>query len=283
MDGTLLPRPSAGREGSGAVSLAGYHRREGWLGREVLHFEAIGSTNDVALERGAAGAAEGLLVLAERQSAGRGRLGRRWEAPPGSSLLMTLLFRPPHPFAETAPQAVMACSLALREAIAEVCGLEVALKWPNDLIVVEGRRWRKLAGLLSEIGMEGGEATFLVVGIGLNVNVPPEVLPHLAPQATSLLAETGRRVSRAALLDAFLLRAEARYEAVKAGARLSREWESALAWMGEPVILHTPTGEVEGIAAGVEADGSLRLRLPDGRERTFLVGDVSLRPGKRAR
>ncbi len=258
--------------------LADYHRTGGWLGREVLHFESIGSTNDVALERGIAGAAEGLLVLAERQSAGRGRLGRRWEAPPGRSLLMTLLFRPPHPFAETAPQAVMACSLALREAIAQVSGLEVALKWPNDLIVIEGGRWRKLAGLLSEIGLVEGEAAFLVVGIGLNVNVPPEELPYLAPQATSLLAETGRRVSRAALLDAFLPRAEARYEAVKAGARLSREWESALAWMGEPVVLHTPTGEVHGVMEDVRHDGAIRLRLPDGTVRTFLVGDVSLRP-----
>ncbi len=260
-------------------SLAGYRRREGWLGREVLHFETIGSTNDVAMERGAAGAAEGLLVLAERQRAGRGRLGRRWEAPPGSSLLMTLLFRPPDPFAARAFQTVAACSLALKEAIAALCGLEVALKWPNDLIVVEGRRWRKLAGLLSEIGLENERPAFLVVGIGLNVNIPPEMLPRIAPQATSLLAETGRRVSRAALLDAFLPRAEARYEAVKAGASLVREWEAALAWMGEPVVVHTPTGDVHGIALGVEEDGSLRLRLPDGSERSFLVGDVSLRPG----
>ncbi len=259
-------------------SLQHYRSPARWLGGESLHFEVINSTNEIALERGRAGAPEGMFVIAEWQSAGRGRLGRRWEAPRGTSLLMSLLFRPPEPFALYAARTVMVCALAMREAIAEVAALDAALKWPNDLIVVRGRRWRKLAGLLSEIGFQDERPTFLVVGIGVNVNVPVEALVHLAPQATSLLAETGRPVRRAALLDAFLPRAEARYEAVRAGADPVREWKMALAWMGESVIIHTPTGKVEGIAAGVEADGSLRLRLPDGREKVFLVGDVSLRP-----
>jgi len=133
--------------------------------------------------------------------------------------------------------------------------------------------------MLSEIGEEEGRPAFLALGIGLNVNIPPALLPKIAPQATSLLAETGRPIERTALLDAFLPRLERRYEAVRGGANPLAEWEAALAWMGEPVILQGPTGVVHGVAVGVREDGALRLRLPDGRERSFLVGDVSLRPG----
>ncbi len=259
--------------------LADYRSPARWVGREIRYFEETASTNDVALAAGQAGADEGLLVLAERQSAGRGRLGRRWEAPPGSSLLMTFLFRPGEPFATRAFRTMIAAALALREAIAEVGGVRPALKWPNDLIIVEGRRWGKLAGMLSEIGEEEGRPAFLALGIGLNVNIPPTLLPKIAPQATSLLAETGRPIERTALLDAFLPRLERRYEAVRGGANPLAEWEAALAWMGEPVILQGPAGVVHGVAVGVREDGALRLRLPDGRERSFLVGDVSLRPG----
>jgi BirA family biotin operon repressor/biotin-[acetyl-CoA-carboxylase] ligase len=173
----------------------------------------------------------------------------------------------------------MLCGLALVDAARGVSGVPVVLKWPNDLIV-EGdeRRWRKVAGLLSEVG---GAPDFLVVGVGLNVNVPRAQLPHLAPNATSLMAETGRQVSRVALLDAFLRGVEEGYERLRAGWDPLAEWEGALAWLGREVEVHTPTGSRRGIALGVDDGGALVLRLAEGQARSFPAGDVSLRTAQR--
>lgn len=221
------------------------------------------------------GAPEGTVVLAEAQTAGRGRLGRRWVATPGSSLLFSLLFRPPEPFLHYASRVTMVCGLALREAVAEVAGLQPALKWPNDLIVERHAGWGKLAGILSEIGAV--EPAFLMVGIGLNVNVSQEQLPFLAPNATSLLAELGHPVDRVALLDAFLRRAEALYARLCVGWEPLSQWREALAWLGCSVLASSPTGEVRGVAVDVTEDGALVLRQEDGARVHFPVGDVSLR------
>ncbi|HNT76312.1 MAG TPA: biotin--[acetyl-CoA-carboxylase] ligase [Anaerolineae bacterium] len=250
------------------------YRRTDWT---VQYWPQIGSTNDAALAAGQQGAAEGLLVLADEQTAGRGRLARRWESPAGVGLLMSLLFRPPEPFAYAAARVTMLCGLALAEVVETVGGLAAALKWPNDLIVAEPGTWRKLAGTLSEIGLENGAPAFLVVGIGLNVAVPPADLPALAPHATSLLAETGRVVSRVALLDAFLARVEAGRAQLRQGVDLWPAWRARLAWLGQPVTVHTPTQAVAGVAEDVDATGALLVRLPDGRVQSFAVGDVSLR------
>ena len=131
------------------------------LGRPVLYFPRIGSTNDVAHDRAAAGAAEGLLVIADEQTAGRGRLDRRWWAPPGSSLLMSLLLRPALP-PDQAGQLTMCLGLAAVEAIEAVTGLRPALKWPNDLLLED----RKLGGMLTELRLEGERLDIRGVGVG---------------------------------------------------------------------------------------------------------------------
>ena len=136
------------------------------LGRPVLYFRRTGSTNDVAHERAAAGTAEGLLVIADEQTAGRGRLDRRWWAPPGSSLLMSLLLRPSLPPSQVG-QLTMCLGLAAVEAIEAVTGLRPALKWPNDLLL----NGRKLGGMLSELRLDGEQVAYAVLGLGINVNV----------------------------------------------------------------------------------------------------------------
>ena len=216
--------------------------------------------------------------LADEQTAGRGRLDRHWNAPPGTSLLMSLLFRPPEPFVYYASRTTMLCGLALVEAIVDIVGVDVQLKWPNDLIVTHDGTWRKVAGMLSEVGSEDGAPSFLVVGIGLNVNVPSASLPALDPNATSLLAESGNSVDRTALLDAFLDRVEVRDAVLRAGEDPLSQWRQCLAWMGQEVQVHAPTESVSGVAESVGDDGALVLRLPDGTLRHFAVGDVSLRP-----
>ncbi len=242
------------------------------------YFAQIGSTNDEAIRLGEQDAPDGLVLVAEAQTRGRGRLTRRWVAPPGSSLLMSLLFRPPQPFERIAPRVTMACGIALVDAVRHVAGIPAQLKWPNDLIVTESGSWRKLAGMLSEVGGSSGQPEFLVVGIGLNVNVPPEYLPQLAANATSLWAEAGHPVDRVTLLATFLAQVRPLVARVYAGWDPLASWQARLAWLGSPVHLRTPKGTVNGIAERVAPDGSLLLRLANGSVRRFPVGDVSLRP-----
>lgn len=257
--------------------LSTYRRTTGLLGTQVQYWPRIGSTNDVLLRLGEQGAQEGMLVIADEQTAGRGRLGRRWLAPSGTALLFSLLFRPSGSFVQQAVRIPMLCGLALVEAIRTLTDLPAQLKWPNDVIIGMGADWRKVAGMLSDVGMLNGAPAFLVVGIGVNVNVPAEQLTSLAPNAGSLSVALGRSVERAALLEDFLTRADAYYAELCRGWDPLPAWASCLAWTGKTVRVDTPTGMLEGVFEGVEADGSLVLRTPSGWRRTFSVGDVSLR------
>jgi len=243
------------------------------FGRQVLYFPTIGSTNDEAKAQAEAGAPEGLLVLADYQTAGRGRMARRWWAPPGSSLLMSVLFRPTFLAPHQAQRLTMLCSLALVEAIAEVTGLSAGVKWPNDVVIGE----RKVCGILTELGTVGRELRYAVVGLGVNVNVDFTQAPPLMYPATSLQQESGRPVSRLSLLKAFLEHLEARYQRLQAGESPHTEWEQLLVMLGRTVNVTTPQGALTGEAIGVDADGALLLRTADGVTHRLLAGDVSLR------
>ena len=245
------------------------------VGRNLVVLPRTGSTNDVAKELAARGAPEGTVVVADEQTAGRGRLGRRWVAPPSTCLLFSILFRPDLPLLK-APRLTMLCSLAAADAVKAVAGLEVGLKWPNDLIVTSGAGWRKLSGVLTETGVVGERVAFVVVGIGINVNVEPEALPSLAPNATSILAETGRRVDRAALLAAILGGVESRYGRLQAGESPYAEWAARLATLGQRVEVSAGEEVLVGHAESVDEEGALLLRTPDGTLHRLLAGDVTL-------
>ncbi len=251
------------------------------LWQRVIYLPTTGSTNDVAKSLAAQGAPEGIVVVADEQTAGRGRMGRCWWAPPGTCLLCSILFRPDLPPIQ-AQRLTMLCSLAAANAIRKVAGLQVALKWPNDLVVksqissLKSQDWRKLAGILTETGVLGGRLEFVVVGIGINVNVEPEVLPTLAPGATSILAETGREVDRATLLAALLAEVEVRYARLRAGESPHAEWAARLATLGQSVEVITSGGILAGVAEAVDEDGALLLRTPDRVLHRLLTGDVTL-------
>lgn len=243
------------------------------IGRRVVYRRSVGSTNELAGELAAAGAEEGTLVLADEQTAGRGRLGRSWLAPAGSSLLLSLLFRP----SWTPPQAVrltMICSLAAAEAIEEQTGLHVNLKWPND-VMIDGK---KVGGVLTELSVIGGVLDYAVVGVGLNVNFDPSLTPQLSDSATSLLRESGRPVSRLSLLAALLGQVESNYGRALAGWMPHQAWSARLETLGRWVQVVTPNGQEEGLAETVDADGALLIRRSDGRPVRVLAGDVTLRP-----
>jgi BirA family biotin operon repressor/biotin-[acetyl-CoA-carboxylase] ligase len=169
----------------------------------------------------------------------------------------------------------MLCALAAADSVREVSGLAAALKWPNDLIV-GGRSWRKLAGTLTEIGAVGAGMDYAVVGIGINVDVPSSLLSSLAPDATSILAETGQPVDRVAVLAALLAGAERRYEALRVGESPHAEWVARLATLGRPVKATTAEATVVGVAESVDQGGALLLRTPDGTLHRLLAGDVTL-------
>jgi BirA family biotin operon repressor/biotin-[acetyl-CoA-carboxylase] ligase len=247
-----------------------------FMGRKILYYRSIGSTNDVARELAAQGASEGTLVIADEQTAGKGRLGRRWLAPPDTSLLMSLLFRPRFLALYQAQRLTMICSLAVIEAIEAATGLSAAIKWPND-IVVQGK---KAGGILTELGSTGQRLDFAVVGLGLNVNLDfgaVQAMEELAATATSLSQELGREVSRLALLWRILENVEGRYQCLGAGELPHDEWASRLVTLHNYVVVDTPQGVVEGWAEGVDADGALILRANCGERRRVLAGDVTLR------
>ncbi len=255
------------------------------FGHRLIALPRTGSTNDVARELAGQGAREGTVVLAEEQTAGRGRLQRRWLAPPGACLLFSILFRPRMPL-DRAQWLTALCAMAAADAIEAVAGLPVGLKWPNDLIVRQPAHqttprplagpWRKLAGVLTETGLMGSRLEYVIVGIGINVNVPGEALTALSPQATSILAETGRPTDRAVLLSTLLLGVETRYRRLCAGEHPRAEWTRRLVTLGQSVCATDGPLTVRGIAEAVDETGALLIRTAEGGVHRLVAGDATL-------
>ena len=240
---------------------------------QVTWVAETGSTNADLLAAARDGAPEGTVRVADHQLAGRGRQGRVWEAPPGASLLMSILLRPPRGAAASVPMAV---AVAAVEAIEAYAGVQARLKWPNDLV------WpgdgtsddRKLAGVLAEA--DWGDDVAVVVGIGINVSWPPDLPPELRDIAIALNHITDATVDREQLLIALLRQLDHWYGA----ADLRDRWRDLSATIGRTVRVEVTDEAVVGEAIDVDADGRLIVALPDGGRRTFAVGDVvHVRPG----
>ncbi len=242
--------------------------RTRWLGQRIVYHETVNSTNSVAKTLAEQAGTEGTLVIAEEQTAGRGRLGRMWLAPRGTSLLFSLLFRPDLSASRT-PALNMICGLGIRQAIRELLNLPAQLKWPNDITV----RGRKLGGILTEMSTTGKRVDYVIIGIGLNVNLTPAMLPREF-NATSISQELGRKASRLLLLQAVLWHIEQRYTALCHGKWPAQEWASALETLGRCVSLRTSQGTWRGVATGIDDEGALMVRLNGGQSRRVLVGDI---------
>lgn len=223
------------------------------------------STNTRLVALAKAGAPEGIVLLADHQMAGKGRLGRVWQAPPGASLLVSVLVRPSLA-PERAHLVSIAAALAAADACAEVAGIRPLLKWPNDLVIETsaGGQVRKLAGLLSESVIEDGKLTALIVGMGLNVNWP-EVPDDLADIAVALNHLSDVNVERVELLGKWLLRFEDQYSSLTGGDK-SREQEllnryrQACFTLGQNVRVELSDGSVEGRAIDIDDAGHLLIK-----------------------
>ncbi|MER3501418.1 MAG: biotin--[acetyl-CoA-carboxylase] ligase [Candidatus Fervidibacterota bacterium] len=248
-------------------------RQTKWLGKAWQFQEVVTSTQDIAKEWVLKGAPHGALVVADQQTAGRGRLGRWWFSPAGKNIYLTIALRlPPNPPPLGTLSLLVGVSVA--EALRAKVSVPVFVKWANDIVAPNGR---KLAGILVE-GTEG----WVLVGIGVNVNLAETEFPDkLRPVATSLCILKGELVDRWEVLAAILLSVESWWERWEAGDLATlRQAVEALDWLrGKTVRVAVPDGTIwEGVAKGVTETGELRLQLPDGSERTVAAGDVSVRP-----
>ena len=255
-----------------------------WLGRPYLYMEEVESTND-RMKAWVADPAypSGTVLLADYQFAGRGRLDRRWEAPPGMALLFSVLLRPHWP-AHQGSWLTMLAGLAVAEAIEDVAELPARLKWPNDVVLAEGEgpEWRKVCGLLLDVTLApGGESRLesAIIGIGLNVNTPAARLSAATTPATSLLIAGGKPVSRRALLVAILARLERHYDAALDGRSPAQTWATRLITLGRRVTVTTTASAAPliGTAEGIDAWGQLLVRDDGGALHTVAAGDVTLR------
>jgi BirA family biotin operon repressor/biotin-[acetyl-CoA-carboxylase] ligase len=249
-----------------------------WLGQHVIYYPVVRSTNDILKEMATRGAPAGTLVVADFQSRGKGRHGRHWEAPTGTSLLFTLLFRPNWP-AEQANWLTMLAGLACLEAIANQTGLKLSLKWPNDIVCSSQDQWLKVGGLLLEGEVLDGKLDHAVLGIGLNVNMDRNQLPQTEMPASSLSLCLGQYISRLELLSEILKSLEQYYENADQGQSPHQAWNNVLMITGKKVRAAMKNDDqiIEGVAVGTDEWGSLKIRDRTGKIRIFSAGDVTLR------
>lgn len=238
------------------------------LGVPLVHVPVTGSTMDEVIARAAEGAPEGLAVVTDRQTAGRGRAGRTWTHHTGESLLVSVLLRPTLP-PEQLGTLPLLVGIAAAEAIEGATGREVALKWPNDLLL-DGA---KVGGILLTSVATGDRVQMVVVGLGINLSGSGDELPA---GATSLELASGRRVSRDDLLASFLARLSEHYTAWQGagGAGDLHGWRRRMAFAGEQVRVEDGARTWEGTLAGIDDSGRLLLRDATGAEHAISAGDV---------
>lgn len=244
------------------------------VGRDIRVFQETASTNDIADRLARDGAPEGAAIFAESQTHGRGRLGRRWFSPPNSGLWVSILLRPKlHPSAVT--RLTLAAATATARAIEKETGISPDIKWPNDLLI----RGKKTAGILTELSAEMDGIKYVILGIGIDVNLPTSHLPpELRPIATSLSAEACRPVNRPALAASLLRELDQDYHRLDDTAfeGIVSEWQDRCTTLGQRIRITNGPRILEGVAESIDSEGALLLRTHHGRLERILGGDVSV-------
>ena len=244
------------------------------VGRDIRVFKETASTNDVVEKLARDGAKEGVVVFAEAQTKGRGRLGRKWSSPARKGLWFSVLLRPPLSLQETT-QLTIAAATALSRAIRTETGVLPQIKWPNDILV----RGRKVAGILTEMSAELEKVKHVIVGIGVDANLTAgDFSADLRKIATSLKLESGETVDRPALAAAILRELDRDYARVCAGkfTALADEWEAQCVTLGSNVTIHLGDRTIRGRAESLDDEGTLLVRTQHGRLERIVGGDVIL-------
>ena len=244
------------------------------IGRDLLFFDSVASTNTIAMDMASQGCPEGTVVVADSQTAGKGRLGRTWISPPGKNVYLSIVLRPdisPRDATAVTLLSAVACASAVRKTL----GVPISIKWPNDLIIGH----RKVGGILTEIKADIDRISYAVVGIGMNVNMTKQDIPDEIKQiASSLLIESDDHVSRTELAASLISEYDRWYDLFLNGGKkvILDEWIGMSSTIGNPVRVVTGNGAFEGIADGIDDEGLLIIRLTDGTFRKISAGDVTM-------
>jgi BirA family biotin operon repressor/biotin-[acetyl-CoA-carboxylase] ligase len=245
---------------------------ENQIGHRIVHYFRTDSTNNVALELAAQGAEHGTVVVAEEQTAGRGRLGRDWYSEKSSGIYASIILRPPLAPAAASVLTLLA-GVAVHQAVRSTTGLPVDIRWPNDLLI----NGKKVCGILTEMSAELDRLHAVVLGIGLNVN-HREMPANLKQIATSLRMEGRKIYSRAQILAALLKELEKKYRLLldAGSAAIAQAWAAASSYAeGKRIRVLSGSDEFAATTAGLEPNGALRIRREDGREESLVSGEIT--------
>jgi BirA family biotin operon repressor/biotin-[acetyl-CoA-carboxylase] ligase len=248
------------------------------IGKVIHYFDETGSTNTVLSRLAENGASEGTAVIADKQTSGKGRLGRKWFSPPGMNLYISVLFRPSIPAWES-PLLTFLASVALVETIKKAGVKNTSIQWPND-VLIDGK---KAAGVLTEMEPRGDRVDYVVVGIGVNINMTraeiKREMGETARFATSLKESLDEDVDRAKFTADFLLELESWYQTFNRRGKtfIIREWTARWGGYNKRVKVSTEDGKlIEGTATGINGEGHLLLKKDDGSVVNIITGDVSV-------
>ncbi len=242
------------------------------IGRQVITYDTVLSTQFLAHEAAAKGAAEGTIILAEQQSSGKGRMGRPWHSPKGSGIWMSLILRPQIPLPKS-PQITLLTAVAMTKTIREFVGAEALIKWPNDIFIND----KKVCGILTELNAESDQINYLIVGIGINVNLSESDFPvELRDIATSLQIAGGRPIKRASFIQEFCRIFERVYDAyLEHGfAPIRAAWEANAYTIGKKVQVRTNQSTLYGTAIGLDPEGVLLVEDQQGNQHKVYSVDV---------
>ena len=251
------------------------HKHLSLLGKEIHFYRELSSTNSIARQMALFGAAEGTIVMSRSQSAGRGRLQRQWFCPTGKGLLLSMVLRP-EISVQLVPQLTLLTAVVVAETIKNVTGCEAGIKWPNDVLIND----KKVCGILAESSFSRANVEYIIIGLGLNVNLDTNQLPPDCQEtSTSLSLEVGRNVSRIKLLKQFIISWDEHIQGfVKAGhPYLRSKWIENNVTLGRNVTINKENNSILGLAVDISEKGGLIVRLSDGSLKEFLAEDVSLR------
>lgn len=239
---------------------------------KTIKLDGIPSTQDYAKHLAEDGAPEGTVVTAKTQERGRGRLGRRWLSPEGG-LWFSVILRPKNRPSEITGLTLLA-AVSITEAINAVCSIKAGIKWPND-ILIEGK---KVGGILTELTSETNQVKYVILGVGVNVNLDVSVFPHdLLMPATSLQQETGTEVNLDELLNACLRNIDKDYEVFRDDfADILSRWKTLSVIIGKRVVVSQPGRVLSGVATDVDKDGALLVAADDGVSHLVHAGDLSI-------